>query len=586
MTDATYVVFPAIGIARVGDSPTDFYIGPETYRGLPILPDGAAFGPTDFRDAEGHMRRQAARFKIYRETGETVEEITLESPGVKEIRWTVHLANKKASWYEFKTSSGEQGYAPNHLLRNADKQTVEDKLKLIIDPGPRDISGPNAGGAASPVEFSRSTIPPGYKGGSFPPPSLAPFTIDTLGNLRTNSVGRLLVLGGHGRSGSISKNPALPAYANNDGWWDDTSDGPVQASITLTSGEVIEAQPAWVITAPPKYAPQLANLVTLYDVIFDTSVRLQGGRPDMFENGIWKSGEHGYRPSFETDIKPIFERAAGYRWVAAIPPKPHSFDYERLGNTDPALNEFRKYFLDAIRPPYSDNVIINPASGATMMPYIAGDDSLGAPDEAGAALATSKYLRLTDTQYFLLQQWADGYFDVAATPERHPGERLTRAVLENCVGGAFSPGIEMTWLSRNPAIYAAPFRIRVRPKIPDPLSLGFRPDLGMEPGDIARYMALPWQADFNECSSQPINGRTLWWWPVQRPEFVFLNSGQQVPWIGTDYDQNGGDFISFADNLQMVHNWDKLGSVYDIGSDGDERFVEVARVLPRDTPTS
>jgi L-lysine 6-oxidase len=97
-------------------------------------------------------------------------------------------------------------------------------------------------------------------------------------------------------------------------------------------------------------------------------VRLQGGRPDMFENGIWKSGEHGYRPSFETDIKPIFERAAGYRWVAAIPPKPHSFDYERLGNTDPALNEFRKYFLDAIRPPYSDNVIINPASGATMMP--------------------------------------------------------------------------------------------------------------------------------------------------------------------------------------------------------------------------
>jgi hypothetical protein len=126
----------------------------------------------------------------------------------------------------------------------------------------------------------------------------------------------------------------------------------------------------------------------------------------------------------------------------------------------------------------------------------------------------------------------------------------------------------------------------VRPKIPDPLSLGFRPDLGMEPGDIARYMALPWQADFNECSSQPINGRTLWWWPVQRPEFVFLNSGQQVPWIGTDYDQNGGDFISFADNLQMVHNWDKLGSVYDIGSDGDERFVEVARVLPRDTSTS
>jgi hypothetical protein len=586
MTDATYAIYPAVGVARVGDSPTDFYIGPETYRGLPIMPDGSAFTPKDFRDAKGHMRRQAARFRIYREAGGKTEEVTLDTPGVKEIRWTVHVANKKASWYQFKTSSGEQGYAPNHPLRNVDVVKEADRLKLIIDAGPRGISGRNAGGPPSPVEFSRSTIPPGYKGGSFPPSSIKPFTIDTLGNLQTDAAGRLLFLGGHGRSGSTAKNPALPTFANNDGWWDDTSDGPVQAAITLISGEVIDAQAAWVITAPPKYAPQLANLVTLYDVIFDTFVRLQGGRPDMFADGAWKKGEQGYRPSFATDIAPIFQRAAGYRWVAAIPPKPHAFDFGKFANPDPALNEFRKYYLDAIRPPYSNNVIVNSSSGATMMPYIAGDDALGAEDEAGAALATSKYLRLTDTQYFMLQQWVDGFFEVGARPEPHPGKRLTQAVLENCVGGAFSPGIEMTWISRNPAIYAGPFRIKVRANIPDPLSLGFDPERGMEPGDIARYMALPWQADFNECSSQPINTRTMWWWPVQRPEFVYLKSGHQVPWVGTDYDQRGSDYISFADNVQMVHNWDKLGSVYDIGSAGHEDFVEVERTLPRTPATS
>jgi hypothetical protein len=581
MPKTTYSIYPAMGIARLGNSPSQFYIGPETYRGLPILPNGAPFFPKDFRDSEGRMRRQAARFHVYREGGQHIEEVNLDSPAIKEIRWTVHLANKKASWYQFLTSSGEQGYPPNHPLRNADQQAIEERLKLIIDPGPRSISGPNAGGPTNPIEFSRSTIPHGYKGGNFPPPALKPFSIDTLGALQTDAQGRLLVLGGFGRSGSLADKPNLPTYANNDGWWDDTSDGPVSASITFTSGEVVEADPAWVIVAPPRYAPELASLVTLYDAIFDSVVRLQAGRPDIYENGLWKSGIEGYRPRFDTEIKPIFERAAGYHWVAAIPPKPHTFDLKMLGNPDSALNEYRRYHLDAIRPPRNENVIINATSGATMMPYIAGDDCLGAADLGGATKATSKYLRLTDTQYFFLQQWAAGHFEAGEKAETHPGHYLSRAVLENCVGGGFSPGIEMTWICRNPSIYAKPFRIRVREDMPDPLSLGFQPELGLEPGDVCRYMALPWQADFNECSSQPIEGRMLWWWPVQRPEFVHLETGQQVAWIGSSSDQNAGDYISFSDNVEMVNNWDKLGFVFNVGARNEDQFIEVERIIPR-----
>jgi hypothetical protein len=114
MADETYEIYPAIGIARVGNAPEAFYIGPETAGGLPLPADGstAPFGAGDFRDGEGRVKRQAARFRVFRSApGQAPLEITLDSPAVKEIRWTVHLANKKASWYCFQTSRGQHGYA-------------------------------------------------------------------------------------------------------------------------------------------------------------------------------------------------------------------------------------------------------------------------------------------------------------------------------------------------------------------------------------------------------------------------------------------------------------------------------------------
>jgi hypothetical protein len=590
MSATVYSIYPAIGIARVGNAPDAFYIGPEVEAGLPTTLDGQPIGPDGFRDAQGRMLRQAARFRLYRSDGTTVEEVTLASSGIRSIEWQVHLANKKSSWYEFQTSKGEDGYAPNHPLRNAGKTGKAEREALIIDPGPRSVAGRSAG----PVAFSRQTIPPGY-GGSFPPENLQPYGIDTLGELRTDGEGRLLLLGGLGRSGSDVAPPAIAQYANNDGWWDDTSDGPITAIVTLSNGETITVADAWVLVGPPGYAPQLPNLVTLYDTIFDIAVRKQGAYPKIFADEFWQSGPDGYKPYFDTDIKPIFERGAGYPWVAAIPPKPHDFDFARLADPDPMLNRFRQYYLHAIRPPGDENVLINAKSGVTAMPYLAGDDALGAYTPGVVTAATSKYLRLTDTQYFMLQQWADGHFHPGAAPEAHPGEAITRAVLQNCVGGAFSPGIEMTWISRNPAIYDRPFRIKHRRELPDPLSLGFDPVPGMEPGDICRYMAVPWQADFNECSSQPIEGRILWWWPAQRPEYVYLpptagaakampdeSVGLQVPWIGTDFNQNASTYIMFSDDLDMVKLWDQLGFVYKFDTPGGARFYEVDRRLPRD----
>ena len=45
---------------------------------------------------------------------------------------------------------------------------------------------------------------------TFPPEALEPFSIDTLGEIMTDDAGRLIVLGGHGRTGSEKSGPGEP----------------------------------------------------------------------------------------------------------------------------------------------------------------------------------------------------------------------------------------------------------------------------------------------------------------------------------------------------------------------------------------
>jgi hypothetical protein len=89
-------IHPAIGIARVGNAPADeYYIAPE-------IP-GQAARPGEgrsYKNAQGQIRREAARFRVYgyNAAGEVVKEITAEEA---EITWEVHVANRKAAWYNF-----------------------------------------------------------------------------------------------------------------------------------------------------------------------------------------------------------------------------------------------------------------------------------------------------------------------------------------------------------------------------------------------------------------------------------------------------------------------------------------------------
>ena len=565
-----YKIHPAIGIARVGTS-EEYYIAPETPGGLPILPDGKSFQPQDFRDGKKLLRRQAARFEVYQYDTENHPGKPLRAGenGVARVEWTVHVANKKPIWYTFLVNSGENGYPPGHSLRNAEVVDPGQRTKMIIDPGPRTLTGPN-----QHAEFSRNSNAGGYPM-TWPPEGLKPFAIDTLGGIHTDDLGRLLVRGGKGHSGS-SLPPVIEDYANNEFWWDDTSDGTVKATVVMQDGRRIELQsPSWVITAPPRYAPQLVNIVSLYDTIFDTFVRNRGLRPDIFFNSLWN---RDFSPSWEKDVQPILERAHRYPWVSAIPPHAHDFDFDKLGDPSPQYQGLRQFYLQIIRPSGSPDLLDSETTGYPMMPLLCGDNCF----EPGPMSST--YLTVTSTQYFYLLQWAAGKFTRGAAFAAKPGEVLDRAALENCVGGAFSPGIEMTWVSRNPDIYESPFRIKARPNVKPPLSLGGDFALGLEPGDATKYMAVPWQADFNECSQQQIGERYLFWWPVQRPSTVWLRQYdrlKQVAWVGTESDQNAPDYIQFADDLDMVKLWSKLGFIFNEGTKERPEFVEVERILPR-----
>ncbi|MEM9821668.1 MAG: LodA/GoxA family CTQ-dependent oxidase, partial [Bacteroidota bacterium] len=87
-------IYPAIGIARVGNSSNEYFIGP-------TIPGQHPQDPNHFRDAEGRIKRQAAQFFIFAkdEHGQILGELTQQKDLT--IDWRVDLANKKAAWYDF-----------------------------------------------------------------------------------------------------------------------------------------------------------------------------------------------------------------------------------------------------------------------------------------------------------------------------------------------------------------------------------------------------------------------------------------------------------------------------------------------------
>jgi len=513
-------IHPAIGVARVGNSPSEYFLGPEVPGPHPE-PDGG------FKDAAGRIKRQAARFRIYGldADGNVVRELTSQDA---DITWSVHLANKKAAWYNFETafdipeatgappSPGAVAGPPLQTLRRNAAVRGPDRSQLAIDPDPRSAAGASANAGGSDRRYVFDT-------GSFLGHPV------NLGELRTDDKGRLLVLGGFGKSGPGLTILSTSTFANNDLWQDDTSDGPVEATVRM-GDRVMQAAGAWVVVAPPNFAPGIQSVVTMYDVLFEVATRLEPARSPA-------------RPSFTRQIYPLLARHVSNQWVNAGMARQFGWQtagefiaptaMAQLSDASDANKLARDSLFRRFRDPAYASMDFN-----ALPPYY-GDNTDFPPK------TPRQWMAVLPIQYKWLGQWADGDFDadwpaaglkfapsLEALPLSEQPDALDRAVLDECLGGPFHPGCEMTWPVRVPSMYDAPFRLRRR-KDPEPdwgnmmtsaIALGDPgPLTASAAGDLTRWMAVPWQTDTASCLSayEPAVDEYLpTFWPARVPNDV------------------------------------------------------------------
>lgn len=516
-------IHPAIGVARMGNS-DEWFVGPEVVHPAPREPGF-------YRDGSGALKRQAARFRVYgiNAAGDVVRELT---PAYADVHWTVHVANRKASWYQWVQAMDIPESVDVQLeLRNKDVAGAG-RAGLDVDGGARTIEGVNTSGAGYRFEGEFQGTPV------------------YLGELRTDENGRLLFLGGCGKSASPTGQPIYDtsdpnAFINANGWYDDASDGPVSATVSI-QGRQIPVEGAWVVTGPPNYAPNVVSIRTLYDLLLDLYVR-----------NSWIQAPE--KPSFTNDVYPILQRMSNLQWVnrgfATQFGHGGPTDFEdpaqvaRLAR-DPSAGgfdswgELRRQLFNAFRPPVPTDD--NPVP----WPWEYGDAE-GPPSPADAP---GQYLSLSPTQYHWLRQWADGQFvadwpesgeparDVDALPLAERPAMLDRAALHFCLADAFQPGCEVTWPIRHISMYTAPFRIRRRPAgEPEPdygATLTQKEVLAMDgplwaqgPGDLSRWMGLPWQADSAWCRSGYDSAYDPYlptFWPARVPNQVLSEADYQV----------------------------------------------------------
>lgn len=519
------VIHPAIGIARVGNSVDGYYIGPE-------VPGAAPDALGGFKDDSGCIKRQVARFRIFGLDADdnVVRELNATDADVNTLEWTVHLANKKSAWFDFVLALDIPVAAEENVATPLRNKTIVDREELVIDPGPCRISG----------TLTRALIEPGKFMG----------TDVRLGELRTDRDGNLLVFGGLGQSASYNNQPAT-TFGNNEGWHDDTSDGPVHARVVL-NGKEIEVTPAWVLVAPPDYAPGVLGAVTLYDIVYDVAVGMDASlKPD--------------KVSFTEHILPILERLNRNQWV-------NQGFYQQFGwqapenflapellaelaSNSPETKAKREEIFAQFRNPGDTT----PPVTMNSLPPMYGD---GMHEKVRNA---SEMLAVTAIQYDWLTGWAAGDFVADLTPEQLADadrdrvntikyedipladrpQALDRAALEHALGGAFHPGCEVTWPMRHASMYAAPFRIKAAPVgTPEPvypLDATLTPEniyapngplTNNRPGDLTRWMAVPWQTDTSSCrfayEDDPANPYLPTFWPARVPNQVLSADDYKV----------------------------------------------------------
>ena len=645
-------IHPGIGIARLGDS-DEFYIGPEA-PGVVVDPGGSKGpGPNGgtYRDSGARLKRQAQRYRVYAYDShdKVVAELTSDSDLVQSIRWRVHVRNMKAANFAFQ---GPYLFDPDKLRNpsiQAGMKPIE-RDKLIIDPGVHTIDS----GQTGPV-IMKGDVFTGIEKGMLPgqlrfegftpkdPSKEVEVTYKAakdieLGRLRLDSKGRLLFVPAPGKGECVTtpkvalsnpsetvnppngpedgKNPLTNqfAYFNVPGWWDDTCCGEIDVTVTLKDGTVLSTRDnvksatdegtrnphagAWIVTAPPKFAPHMYHVVSILDRVYESF-------PEAYPYAKQKT-------NFYRDVYPIFAKAVNYGWVhaaaAGVTPEARDVAHgpKQQGNLlnsaymaaliDPGekSKSTRRTVYDLMRHAPGkrgrlvDSLMPPPPERPTSwkgeefkrdeedfkMPKLWGTGGKPAQNRQLGTNFPDQFLSLTDWQLNHLKEWADGKFEVGVPPRPVALESLPLAeqphaldssALEPTVGGGFHPGIELPYLIIYREYFAEAFRV----------------NKGVEPGVLAAYMSSPWQGDFWSCNTA--------WWPTERPDIVFeydeKNQTRTYKEWFRGYDEHGEPLRSTDGYHQMAYAWSKLGMVLPVRNEdggylkdnGEIVFVERER---------
>ncbi|KAG8990267.1 hypothetical protein FRB90_001836, partial [Tulasnella sp. 427] len=521
-------IYPPIAVARVGDSESEWFLGPEI-PGLDPLPPGG------FKDDHHKIKRCAPRYRIYAfdKEDKVLGEVNLATDPRFKVEWTVHVANKKAAWVYFRGQ-----YRPERFkLRNAtvdpwpkdssgqeihDYSHCDNRPKLIIDSGPTSVTGKKAAKVDLKGEFWGSKDKPHPV---------------TLGAIETDDHGRLIVHAGDGHAWSLDHvhqtpedQPFLVGAFDNDDWYDSMFDGHVYAKVTLDADgnkkDIPVKNHSTVMSAPPHYAHGNHCPTTLYELIEDIYERQKRGKPG------YDVGEVNYHKH----IEPLFRRMYMNSWTNFRANEGHGPRKADLFLNNPDLynphatnTSTRQRIFGRVRAPVvkkdpetlptaehpipdQDQANLDLRTKQAYMywmPRLGGNNS-DMPENVTDDNDANRWTSLTQLQHDRLQEWSQGNFVTGHKPRKYekfeeiPLEEqphaLTFAALEWSVGAPLYPGIESYWIAEFGELY----------DLKQPGSYRFG-DAAI-PGHLTRGLALPWQADFYMCNTH--------WWPSVRPDNI------------------------------------------------------------------
>jgi hypothetical protein len=261
----------------------------------------------------------------------------------------------------------------------------------------------------------------------------------------------------------------------------------------------------------------------------------------------------------------------------------------RLASKSPVSKEVRTQVFNLFRNPNATDLQL------AAWPQTYGDYVQIPPT------APTSMLAVTPTQYQMLQKWVAGDFEedwdaakavlpsiIDEVPLEERPAMLDKAALHFCVGGPFHPGCEMTWPMRHYTMYYAPFRIRPRSPnrpikdygdvlTPQDATGENGPLYANEPGDITRWMAVPWQTDSAGCRAGYTPGYDAYiptFWPARVPNHVLTSENfKQVSNASLPLSDRmkaftaRGNWLRFLDGAaiaqlqQMTSDWYKAGVV-------------------------